>query len=266
MNDKETQENLPSEPRVLPITNTYYVRQAKVRLIKNITEEIGKNTFELGRHLKELRETFLAPPLKEGDDKRQSKYPGWYEFSQEELGMSRTLADRIIKIYEQFKDRDVSSRVLNYGSAVLGLIAPESVPEEIRQSVIEKIESGEKVTVRQVRRSLREALERRGLQVAPTPSVARAQAREIGAPVQASDGNIYFGATPEEAKEMDRRRATVYGVRDACATINDLAKTMTAEEFLNYALPHQLWKATDEHHIEKASTWLNELKTAWEKR
>jgi hypothetical protein len=41
---------------------------------------------------------------------------------------------------------------------------------------------------------------------------------------------------------------------------------LSAAEFLEYAAPHQLWKAKNEYQIADALQWLSALSHAWEKR
>jgi hypothetical protein len=98
----------------------------------------------------------------------------------------------------------------------------------------------------------------------PGPKTANKLAKETGHPVVASDGFIYFGLTPEEAKKGKDRRAMVYDVRDALDHLASIE--LTGEQFLNYARPWQLWTREESEVIKKALAWLTSLDTAWDRR
>jgi hypothetical protein len=96
----------------------------------------------------------------------------------------------------------------------------------------------------------------------PGPKTANKQARVEGRPVLASDGYIYFGTSPEKAQEGEDRRTMVYGVKRALNTLSDIQ--LTGNQFLNYALPHQLWDPEEAKVIKKALRWRESLDAAWD--
>lgn len=89
----------------------------------------------------------------------------------------------------------------------------------------------------------------------PSPSEARAIARETERFVAASDGNIYSGATEEEGEDMQRRMSQTYKVRDA---IELIAQSPSPQDWLAEAETHWLHKF-DRKNIGRAVGWLENL-------
>src|SRR5262249_24819083 len=96
----------------------------------------------------------------------------------------------------------------------------------------------------------------------PSAKDANVQAREEGRPILARDGYIYFGTDPERAKEGEDRRIMVYGVRRALEHLGSIS--LTGKQFLDYAMPHQLWTEDEAKIIKQALRWLISLAEAWD--
>jgi hypothetical protein len=98
----------------------------------------------------------------------------------------------------------------------------------------------------------------------PKPSEANELAKQTGKATLASDGYFYFGTSPEDAQAGEDRRTIVYGVKRAIALLSKME--MTPEQFIMYALPHQLWNEKEEPEIGRAETWLARLCEVWSAR
>jgi hypothetical protein len=162
--------------------------------------------------------------------------------------------------YMRLAELNKSKPVLDWDLPVkaLYLLAAPSTPPEARDEIIERAQAGEAIKLAEVKASIAAAKQ------LPKPEAANVQARESGRAVLANDGYLYLGATEEEVKEGNDQRTMVYDVRDA---LDDLASIrMTAEQFLDYAFPHQLWKGEEAEVIKKALRWLASLDEAWDAR
>jgi hypothetical protein len=129
------------------------------------------------------------------------------------------------------------------------------VPVSARQEAIDRAERGEHIGKLDAKKIIK-------VHKLPTPKAANAQAKDEGRPVLASDGYIYFGTDPGRAKEGEDRRTMVYGVRKALDTLGNIH--LTGRQFLDYALPHQLWDADEAKIIKHALRWLGDLDAAWD--
>lgn len=94
----------------------------------------------------------------------------------------------------------------------------------------------------------------------PSPNEAREIARETGRFVASSDGNIYSGATEEEAGDHKARRQQIYSVRDA---IELIANTKPPAEWLTDAEAWWLHNF-DISNATTAMDWLASLVAEWE--
>ena len=137
------------------------------------------------------------------------------------------------------------------------LLASPKVPESARQEAIKRSESGVHVSYTDAKKIVK-------VHKHPPPKAANMQAKEEGRPVLASDGYIYFGTDPGRAKEGEDRRTMVYGVRRALDALGNIH--LTGNQFLLYAMPHQLWDAEEGKIIKRALRWLTSLDEAWDNR
>lgn len=96
----------------------------------------------------------------------------------------------------------------------------------------------------------------------PTPKEAKGIARETKRLVAASDGNIYSGATDEEADDYERQRTETFAVIDA---VRALSECPDITQLINEAKSHWLldFKIAE---IERAANNLHFLKEAMEER
>ena len=233
--------------------NVVSFREARARRIRELADRWAQNTIEMGGEVKAVRDSFPTVPntgaVKEGR-------PGWPEWCKENLGFDANHAATLIRIYETFGPG--SAVAAPAGSAkLLEFLSRERVPEEARTEILDRIKSGEVIGKGKAERIVRE-------RTAPKPSEARRIAQETGKPTAASDGNIYLGATKEQEKEAEDRRRVVYDVRRAVETFANM--DMSADDFLAFALPHQLWNKSEEHQIQQAYNWMTDLIAAWEQR
>lgn len=232
--------------------NVVSFREARAKRIRRLAQQWADNTLQLGKELREVRDSF---PTRSGRGAVAEERPGWSEWCDENLDFGATHAQRLIRIADVFGGAGVP---VPKGSArLLEFLARDTTPEAVRLEVVDRQSRGENIdSVTAKKIAARHA--------APKPAEARQIARETGKPTQASDGNIYLGATKEQEKEAEERRRVVYDVRRAVETFAGI--DMTAEDFLAFALPHQLWNKSEEHQLQQAYNWMTDLIAAWEQR
>jgi hypothetical protein len=136
-------------------------------------------------------------------------------------------------------------------------LSRKDVPESARLEAVDRAERGERITAKDAKKIAR-------VHRLPTAKAANEQAKEEGRPVLARDGFIYFGTDPGRAKEGEDRRTMIYGVRKALGTLGNIH--LTGRQFLDYALPHQLWDEEEAKIIKQALRWLMSLSDAWDSR
>lgn len=222
--------------------NVVSFREARARRIRELAAEWAQNTIRLGQELLAVRETFPEDGA------------GWHEWIEANTDISRRQVSSLIRIARKFGGGGAATLVAS--GRVLDFLARDTTPEAGRNEVIERIASGETIGRKRAEEIIREHR--------PKPSEARKIARETGKPTQASDGNIYLGATKEQEQEAEARRKTVYDVRRAVETFSTMQ--VSAEDFLALALPHQLWNKAEEYQLHTAYEWLTDLIAAWEAR
>jgi hypothetical protein len=99
---------------------------------------------EIGSHLTEVRELF-AP----------SDWKAWLE---KEFGWSRQTADNLMNLYEMAANcQRVGNLSLNLPLRSLYLLAQPSTPEEAREEIIDRVESGEELSHTEVKETVTEA-------------------------------------------------------------------------------------------------------------
>src|SRR5262245_44592837 len=228
---------------VLPITDDkatpMHARAERIRqLMLNWTQHI----IALGAELKEARDTFT--------EIRNNHSIGWAAWLKTEIGITDEYATRLIRIADKF---GASRPELATSVAVLKFLSRDNIPAAGRREVIRRIKRGELITEDKAKKIVD--------QHRPKPDKAIAIAKETGKPTLASDGFLYFGASKQEIKESTARRTIVYAVRRAISTL--AAIDLSPHQFLESALPHQLWSAKEAHEIKAAADWLAALNTAW---
>ena len=238
---------------VITEDNVVAFRKAKAVLLHELGEKWAENTIEIGRELVAVRDTF---PQRHPSNHRSPR-PGWHDWIKTDCEFERSHTNQFIRIYEKF---GVAGLPGIKSSELLGYLSRDTVPDDVREEIVKRIKGGEIIGKRKAVGIVKE----RTTPQIPKPSKARKIARDTGVPTQASDGNIYFGATEKQEVEINKRIEIVGGIRNAIERIAEVE--MTAEEFLEYALPHQLWKHDEVDQIHDASNWLNDLMKAWKDR
>ena len=104
-------------------------------------ENAGKSIWEIGRRLKHVKENNLA----------HGEFGQWVE----SIGIAKTEASRFIKIVDELPKL---STFTNFGTKALYLIA--TLPEEAKQEQLQKIEQGDKPTVKELQEYKRQLKEK----------------------------------------------------------------------------------------------------------
>ena len=230
-------------------------RRVLAREIRALAKGMALNSIELGLKLRTARDTF--PLQVKGFVKAR---PGWEKWARKETGLRRTFIYSLIRVADKFGG-SATVNTAKISGKILILLARDKVPEAARQEIINRANSGERITMGTATRVVHGHRLPPGL---PKPTEANSIARDTGQAQLASDGYIYFGTSPEDAKAGENRRTVVYGIKRA---VTMLAKIdMTPEHFLMYALPHQLWDDDEAVELGKAETWLAKLCEAWSGR
>jgi hypothetical protein len=228
--------------------NVETYREIAANRIKQLMIDWTANTLALGAELAQAAETFPINP------KRPPERPGFIKWAQKETGLSKGQVAVLYQIHRKFGARGSEPRL---AGNVMRLLVVKDVPESARQEALDRAAKGEHVGRSDAQKIIKAHKH-------PSPKAANEQAKEEGRPVLASDGYIYFGADPGKAKEGEDRRTMVYGVRKALDKLGSIQ--LTARQFLDYALPHQLWDEEEARIIKQALRWLNSLDQAWDAR
>jgi hypothetical protein len=221
-------------------------RAKKAERIRELMQRWADNGIKLGIELREARETFEIGP--------RGLRIGWEKWLKSEIGFRSRYANSFIQVADKFGD--LGPHVAGVSFRVLRFLARESTPEEAKKEVLRRAQGGEKIGHVKAKRI---ADTHR-----PPPKQANEIARETGKPTLASDGFVYLGGTKEEVKESTERRTLVYAVRRAINTLSSVE--VSPNQFLETALPHQLWTKREERQIDDALRWLTALKAAWSVR
>ena len=80
------------------------------------------------------------------------KFEGWIK---SEFGLGLSSAKRFIQVFEKFGDK--SPNLGDLKPCEIYLLAQNSTPDEVREVVIERIENGEDVTIKEIQRLKKEA-------------------------------------------------------------------------------------------------------------
>jgi hypothetical protein len=155
--------------------------------------------------------------------------------------------------------------------SILDELAGNNVPDEVITEIEEWADEGE-ITVQEVRDFVKQHRPPKPENALPSPNEANRMAREMRSDgsyhmVLASDENYYFGHTKEEAQMMENRIKVIYGVREAIDTLAGMESSgFTPEKFIEQMLPHQLWTEQEEHRLELAARWIQQLVAVWRRR
>lgn len=220
----------------------------RARRILSLDLQAAKNWLETGRLLKEQREAFgtvaEAKQARGGDT--------WSAWIQSEIGWKggRDYAWRLIRVYETFGNVDTVSTSLGLRKMIA--LSTKSTPEPVRKKVIEMAKAGNAPTESQIARMKKDAAG----DTRPTPTDAKAKAKETGEVVIGSDDRIYTPLPEDQAEQYQERRDRTYGALDA---INEIAGLeVEPEQWLKEADTHWL-NDFDLRTVESAAGWLNKL-------
>jgi hypothetical protein len=217
--------------------------------IRSLMTSMVKNTIAIGAELDKAREQFPLGP--------RNRRMGWQTWLKKEFNISLDWAARLILVNRKFAHRLIDNQPMPT-LHVLDYLAKSTTPGAAVDEILERVQKGEKISKAKAKKIARKTL--------PGPKAANKMARESGKPVEASDGYVYLGATDEQAKESKQRLTVVYALKEAIATIAATSQNMSAVEFLEYGMPHQLWKPDEEQQIEQTLQFLKDLEKAWPKR
>lgn len=247
--------------------------RAEAAYLKDAADKIniaGKQSVEsvidMGRLLAGAREMFTRPPRTDGKHGGAVKLEigagaiskfEWQDWLSLETGVNTEQAGRFIRVFRKFGDQEIPAG-LSY--SVLRELSADSMPEEIITHVLKNPDTSK----REIRRMRQDADPETGTETRPPPSEARRIAKETNTPVQASDGNIYFGATEAEAAAEETRRTLIYDVVDAIQKIGTLRQT--PGEWLKEAHDWQLRDLDRNDELAKAISWLERLNMIWDSR
>jgi len=209
----------------------------------NAQQKAVDGVLELGEVLLEGKEFFPKTNMSGSRFER----PGYKEWVTASFSLTPKHANVFIRTFKKFGAAGVPSG-LSFAS--LQILGREGTPAEVVSEVFDRAASGEIIGRPTVRKMI--AQKKR-----PTPQQARADARSTGKPVEASDGNIYLGATKEEEAENDRRIATVYGLKNAVEAIANIG--LTPKDFVGLAALHERWWEKDQWALKSASEFLKNL-------
>jgi len=226
--------------------NLETARRASAKRVRDLMAQWSTSTVEIGLELIEALEFFP----KEGPNNSR---PGWARWLRSECGIGENHASGLMNIGRKFGH--LKGKRLP-GNRVLRLLSYTTTPEAGVREVLRRVQRGEDVPAK----AAKEIVDKHR----PKPKDANKQAKETGKPVLASDGYLYFGASKEQARASEERRTVVYSVRRAVECLASVE--VTPHQFLESALPHQLWNREDEKQIDRALKWLNALHAAWETR
>lgn len=225
-------------------------RDAAAKRIKQLMQNWTANTLSLASELARTAETF---PLGQAKNHKPVR-TGFVKWAKQTTGLSDRQIEQLLLIHEKFGQAKRGA-LEHLPQRVMKLLAQTDVPESARREALDRAEKGEHIGTSDAKKIIQ------GHKL-PGPKAANQQAKEEGHPVLASDGYIYFGTDPAKAKEGEDRRSMVFGVRRALDHLGNI--NLTGRQFLDYALPHQLWTPEEAPIIKKALRWLTDLAEAWE--
>jgi hypothetical protein len=221
-------------------------REAPAERIKQLMLTWTHNTLALAAELTKAASTFPVDA--------RGRLLGFQAWAHGATGLSKTQIHMLLQVHKKFGVRSVEPRLAQH---VMIMLSHKNVPESARQEALKRAEAGEHVGAGTAKKIIK-------VHKHPPPKTANQQAKEEGRPVLASDGYIYFGTDPGRAKEGEDRRTMVYGVRKALEVLGNIH--LTGRQFLNYALPHQLWSEEEAKIIKQALRWVTDLDQAWASR
>jgi Protein of unknown function (DUF3102) len=121
----------------IPTTETILAEHAAV--IRARGKRVIGDIIEIGRRLTEA--------------KKIAGHGNWLPWLEREFGWSVSTADRFVQVYENVGTKFVNMTNLDLPVSGLYLLAAPSTPENVRAEITERVATGEKITVADVRES-----------------------------------------------------------------------------------------------------------------
>ncbi len=232
-------------------------REMSAKRIKALMQDWTTNTLAIGAELTAAHKTFPPPKREQGRGGREPRFAsGFVKWAKQATGLSDRQVEQLVLIHEKFGGANRQT-LEHLPQRVMKLLVQADVPESARREVLDRAHKGEHIGTTDAKKIVQ-------IHKLPSAKEANAQAKDEGRPVLARDGYIYFGTDPNKAKEGEDRRTMVYGVRRALDTLGSIH--LTSRQFLDYALPHQLWTKDEASIIKRALRWLTALDEAWDTR
>lgn len=226
---------------------TEKVAKAKAKSIRERKKVIGRNVFDIGLDLLDVRERFENSKGLRGE-------ATWSHWLKTEPKLLRGTANKAMQVARKF-DGDDRRHLVSYDVLVF-LAADRRDPESVEEVMSEAQSKPDKMIGRRAREIIQSKL--------PSPTEARTIARETGSLVAASDGRTYTGKTDDEGREALRVQEQTYGGVDAIILLAKWRGETDPPRWLNEAPNHQLADLTGKH-IDLAIEWLEELRECWGK-
>lgn len=124
---------------------TRIVVQLRRDELKTLFRETAQNIFTIGEKLADVRDRL--------QHNKSGGFDGWIE---KEFGLGRSAAYRFINVYERFANRPNLGQ-LEVATSALYLLAAPSTPDDVVDQVIQRAESGEKITHKDARQAVDDA-------------------------------------------------------------------------------------------------------------
>jgi hypothetical protein len=242
---------------IMNLPDVEQFRKENAQEIRSLIADIERNSLKVGTCLLEVFDTFKS-------DGGSVNFRSWLQ--NEKIKMNEVTAYKFIQVARKVKSGKLEKLSTMVGFSVLQELMGNSIPEAVILEIEERANKGE-VSVREARELVKQNKPPKPEGALPTPREANKIARETNSMVLASDDNYYFGHTKEEAQVIEERLAIVYGVRQAIETLAGMENEgFTPEKFVELMLPHQRWTEDEEHQLELAARWMQQLLAIWRRR
>jgi hypothetical protein len=251
-----------SSEEIISIPTIEQFRKETAKEIRTLIEAIESNSLRVGSLLLEVYDTFKI----EGGT---TSFRQWLK--DEKISLNYHTAFKYMRVAKKVRSGKLEKLSMLVPFSILDELAGNNVPNEVITEIEEWADEGE-VTVQEVRDFVKQHRPPKPENALPSPNEANRIAREMRADgdyhmVLASDENYYFGHTKEEAQMIENKIKVIYGVREAIDTLAGMESSgFTPEKFIEQMLPHQRWTEEEEHRLELAARWIQQLVAVWRRR
>lgn len=126
-------------------------------LSTNKSAILANNAFEIKRLKKRVAEDLVKIGELLTESKKMLGHGNWLPWLDKEFGWSADMALNLMNTYEMFKSRDFRNMsTISLPASALFLLAAPSTSESIRNEVLNKAESGAKITHTEVKKAVAE--------------------------------------------------------------------------------------------------------------